>query len=159
MKFVVEETIMKNKDQIRQGITEKIVNSISVGTMPWRKPWSCGASVGFPSNFATPNKHYNGINPMLLMLAGFDSRYWGTLNAWKNQRGFYIPATEEPTNVVYYTFVDKKFGGNVVFKNGKAEKVPILRLFLCSTPNKYELWMRHGWRESLVLSWKPWLGL
>src|ERR1700744_5379896 len=56
-------------------ITERIVNLMEQGTVPWHMPWT--ASTGLPHNLVT-KKPYRGINPFLLMAAGYDSPHWLT---------------------------------------------------------------------------------
>jgi antirestriction protein ArdC len=54
-------------------ITAKILERLEAGVVPWQKPWRTEP----PCNLVS-GKPYRGINPFLLMPAGFGSRYWLT---------------------------------------------------------------------------------
>ena len=56
-------------------ITARIVELLTQGTIPWRKPW--GAVAGEPRNLVS-GKAYRGINVFLLSAAPFASSYWLT---------------------------------------------------------------------------------
>ena len=68
-----------------QEITDRIVKKLEEGTVPWHKPWS--AQGAFPKNLKT-RKEYNGINVLLLGLAGYASPYWATLKQIKSLGGW-----------------------------------------------------------------------
>ena len=56
-------------------ITKRIVGLLEQGTVPWHKPWE--VQTGLPRNLIT-KKPYRGINPFLLMAAGYESPHWLT---------------------------------------------------------------------------------
>ena len=56
-------------------ITTRIVELLQQGTIPWRKPWSLGASE--PRNLVS-GKGYRGVNVFLLSTMPFVSPYWLT---------------------------------------------------------------------------------
>ena len=59
---------------IRQKITDDIIEAISAGTPPWRKGWTSG---GLPYN-ASSGKAYSGVNLVILSMqpnAGADARF------------------------------------------------------------------------------------
>ena len=61
---------MKTQTEIRAEITNKLLESLREGRIPWRKPW---ASVGGPrtaTNFVT-SRPYSGLNVILTMLADY----------------------------------------------------------------------------------------
>jgi antirestriction protein ArdC len=61
-------------EKIYQFITERILEHLKVGTIPWRKPWNSGSA---PKNFKT-GKEYRGINVLILNSAAYGSPYWLT---------------------------------------------------------------------------------
>jgi antirestriction protein ArdC len=73
-------TVSKNKPDVYQIITDRILEALDKGTVPWRKPWR-GGSAGQPKSLAT-RKPYNGVNVWLLTMsaqaAGYMSPYWVT---------------------------------------------------------------------------------
>ena len=74
-----------NAKQIRDDITQRIVEALEAGTVPWRRPWTVSPNAkGMPRNVVS-KKPYSGVNPLLLALHsmhGFQSRWWGTFRQW-----------------------------------------------------------------------------
>ena len=62
---------MKKTDKVDvyQIITDRIIDALQNGTVPWRKPWNATGH-GFPMN-AVSKKNYRGINLMLLSMNEF----------------------------------------------------------------------------------------
>ncbi len=52
-------------------VTEKIINLLESGVVPWRRPWT---SMGLPRNLVT-GKPYRGINHFLLSASKFVSPF------------------------------------------------------------------------------------
>ena len=61
--------------QSYQVITDRIIDLLEQGTVPWRKPW--GGEEYHPKSLITDRK-YRGINAFMLAVAGFESPYWLT---------------------------------------------------------------------------------
>lgn len=82
-----------NRKEIYQHITDKIIEQLKKGTIPWRKPWR----QGLPSNYIT-RKPYNGINRLSLLCNDYPSPYYLTYlqikqlggQVLKNQKGHLI---------------------------------------------------------------------
>lgn len=55
-------------------ITDRIVEMLKAGTVPWKKTWSQGTG-SFPKNLVS-KKEYRGINIFLLSSTGFTSPWW-----------------------------------------------------------------------------------
>lgn len=76
---------MPSQNEIRETITNTIIEALAKGTAPWRRPWSSDPCAGSPKN-AVSGKSYSGVNPLLLQIAadrhGFTSRYWATYRQW-----------------------------------------------------------------------------
>jgi antirestriction protein ArdC len=88
--LVAGETQMATQQQIRDQITAQIVDALSKGTVPWRKPWRSDKNAGHPAN-SVSGKAYSGVNPLLLQLSanrhGFSSRFWATYRQWQDLGG------------------------------------------------------------------------
>ncbi len=50
-------------------ITERMLEALKAGTVPWQKPWK-GGKAGFPVNHVS-GKAYRGVNPILLGMGRF----------------------------------------------------------------------------------------
>jgi antirestriction protein ArdC len=61
-------------EQAYEIVTEKIIEKLEAGTVPWRKPWG---SANKPRNLTTGDA-YRGINTFLLNMAGYESPYFLT---------------------------------------------------------------------------------
>lgn len=77
---------MLSQNEIRQQITNKIIEALEQGVMPWRRPWSISRNTGRPANVVS-KRAYSGINPLLLeldaMKKGFHSKWYGTYRQWQ----------------------------------------------------------------------------
>ena len=82
-------------------VTEKIINLLEQGVVPWRRPWT---SIGLPRNLVT-RKPYRGINHFLLSASKFVSPYWLTMRQ-ANQLGGCVRKGEESTIVVFWKVED-----------------------------------------------------
>ena len=62
-------------------VTDKIINLLEQGIVPWRRPWTGG---GLPRNVVS-KKPYRGINHFLLSASKYVQPYWLTMRsrAWK----------------------------------------------------------------------------
>ena len=64
-----------------QEITDKIVQALEAGTVPWEKPWRTSGALATPHNPLSGTR-YRGINPVLLWMAqlehGYASAQWAT---------------------------------------------------------------------------------
>ena len=69
-------------NKVYQVITDRIIEKLKEGIVPWRKPWAGG----FPKNIVS-NKEYRGINIFLLNIQEFSSPYWLTFNQAKKLGG------------------------------------------------------------------------
>lgn len=129
-------TITKRKTtlEIRQDITQRMVQAIEDDVIPWRQPWSASSNTGFPCNFRS-KRHYHGINPLLLifsaMAQGFQSKFWGSEDAWLEKTGAEVRPDQIPTHVILFTLIPKRDEKGKKTKNKKGEDVlvPLLREF------------------------------
>ena len=56
-------------------VTEKIINLLEQGIVPWRRPWT---SAGLPRNLVS-KRPYNGINYFLLSASKYVASFWLTM--------------------------------------------------------------------------------
>jgi antirestriction protein ArdC len=122
---------------VYQIITERIIEKLESGTVPWHKPWR---SISAPQNLVS-KKHYRGINVWLLTMQGYASPYWATLRQI-NQLGGQVRKGEKSMPVVFWRiYVD-----GIEVKPGEAEPEAqeaegqgrrrfVLRYFRFSIPN------------------------
>lgn len=92
----------KPKRDVEAEVTERVIEALESGTVPWRQPWT--ASGILPTSVAS-NKPYRGINAMLLamtaLMRGYDSPYWMTYNQ-AAERGGNVIKGEHGTQVVFW---------------------------------------------------------
>ncbi len=106
----------KSTKDIQAEITNKIVESLKSGTIPWRKPWSSSPNGGAPANVIS-GKKYRGINPLILSLHqeafGFTNRWYATFNQWRDlgasvmRRPDPVKPGEWGAAIIYYAPIKK----------------------------------------------------
>ncbi len=103
-------------------VTEKVLDAMAKGTLPWRKGWDANAVR--PCN-AESLRQYSGGNMFLLSMLPFAVPAFLTFNQIK-KAGATIKAGEEKKHypVFYWKWLEKKND------DGKIEKIPMLRYFL-----------------------------
>jgi antirestriction protein ArdC len=104
-------------NKVYEIITEKVVDALKAGVVPWRKPWNVTGHRNMISK-----KEYRGINPFLLDFKGHKSPFWMTYNQAKACGGN-VKKGEKGTMVVFWKML-KKDNGNGVEKN-----IPLLRYY------------------------------
>jgi antirestriction protein ArdC len=82
-------------------VTDKIINLLEQGVVPWRRPWS---STGLPRNLVS-KKPYKGINHFLLSASKYVSPFWLTMRQ-ANELGGHVRKGEESTIVVFWKVDD-----------------------------------------------------
>lgn len=120
---------MLTQNEIRQNITNTIIESLKKGKIPWRKPWTAINGPRTPANFVT-KRRYSGINIPILWAAsqerGYDVDYYATFNQWKSI-GASVKKGEKAVHVVLFKPVKK----TVTNEDGteRLEQFPIMRVF------------------------------
>ena len=66
--------MINQKFDIYTMVTEKIIDGLNAGTIPWRRTWKGGAA---PMNYKT-KKPYKGVNRLLLSLTPYEQPYFLT---------------------------------------------------------------------------------
>ena len=84
-------------------VTEKIVNLLEQGVVPWRRPWT---STGLPRNLVS-KKPYKGVNYFLLSATKYVSPFWLTYRQATELRG-HVRKGEESTIVIFWKVEDSK---------------------------------------------------
>ncbi len=119
---------MQTQTEIRSSITNRIVEALKAGVVPWRKPWSeVPDPVRLPTNFQS-KKAYGGINICSLFLTqhekGYPISYWASFKQWRDA-GAFVRKGEKATQIVFYRQVKK----SVEQENGEKKVVsfPIMR--------------------------------
>lgn len=79
-------------------VTEKIVESLKAGVVPWRKPWR--EHLALPMNLVS-GKPYRGINVFLLGLTPYTDHRWLTFKQVQERRG-HVRQGEKGTLVVFW---------------------------------------------------------
>jgi len=83
-------------NSIYQIITDKIINKLEQGVVPWQKTWKNE----MPKNFVS-NIPYKGINTLLLGLQDYESSYWLSFLQVKELSGW-VKKGEQSTMVVFW---------------------------------------------------------
>lgn len=90
---------------VYQIITDRLIEIMEQGVIPWRKPWNSGHETG-PLNLIS-KKHYQGINCFLLSCHSFDSPYWLTYNQALSLGGN-VRRGEKGTPVIFWKLYNKE---------------------------------------------------
>jgi len=102
-------------------VTDRIIELLEAGTIPWRKPWT---EQGLPQNLIS-KRYYRGINLMLLNSLDFHSNLFLT---WKQLKTISasVKKGEKGTLVVFRKMIEQE-----VEKNGKTsiESRSVLRYY------------------------------
>ena len=87
-----------------QRVTDDIIKQLEEGTVPWTKPWKCGARGGLLPFNAASNRSYSGINIPILWAAaharGYPTHGWLTYKQ-AQAAGAQVRAGEKSTTVVF----------------------------------------------------------
>lgn len=97
-----------------QVITEKIIEQLEKGVVPWRKPWR----TILPQNLIS-RKEYRGINSILLNSLPFENPYFLTFKQARDLGGF-VRRGEKGLPVVFWQFIEDE---------ETKEKFPFLRYY------------------------------
>lgn len=84
-------------------ITEKVMDKLKDGDIPWHKPW---IGDGWPKSLAS-KKEYRGINVFLLACQNYASPYWLTYNQCKKLGGN-VRKGEKSTMIVFWKQIKVK---------------------------------------------------
>jgi antirestriction protein ArdC len=105
-----------------QIVTDRICKALEGGVCPWRKPWEANSTL--PQNFNS-KRRYNGMNLLILAMAGFGSPYWLTFNQVKKMGGN-VKKGEKATPVTFWKIIESKTETD---NKGKPKKIFFLKYF------------------------------
>lgn len=108
---------------VRQQITDKIVNLIETGGMERLKRWTREAANGMPVN-ANTGKAYSGANVLILWFAAMEAGY--SVQKWLTYKqaaamGGQVRKGEKSVLCAYWSMVDKKEAANDSGEDGKGQ--------------------------------------
>lgn len=84
-------------NKVYQIITDRIIESLKDGKVPWHRPWTGG---GTPCN-AVSKKPYRGVNVFMTAMAGYSSPYWMTFNQCRDMGGM-VRKGEKSTPIIFW---------------------------------------------------------
>lgn len=87
---------------IYQMVTDRILEKLKQGLVPWRMPWSAEGLA--PANLIS-KRPYRGINTLMLGMSGYGSPWWLTRKQIQ-QLGGHINKGEKCTPVIFWRWVD-----------------------------------------------------
>lgn len=98
----------KAKRDVAQDVTDRIIESLEAGVVPWRRPWKAIGGVARNLNSGRP---YRGINVLLTALTSMSKGYadnrWATFNGLKRAGGS-VRKGEKGTLVILWKPIEKK---------------------------------------------------
>ena len=103
-------------------ITNKIIERLEHGTVPWHQPWS----TELPKNLAS-KREYRGINVFVLGSTGYANPYWLTYKQAK-QLGGHIRKGEKSSPVVFWKWLERE-QENPDTGEKEAKNIPLLRYY------------------------------
>ena len=107
---------------IYQSITDRFLEQLKKGTVPWQQPWtSCVQNI-------VSRKPYRGINAFTLGMTDRTSPFWLTFKQALDLGG-HVRKGEKSLPVIYYKLLDKRdnAGSPVVREDGKPDRIPFVR--------------------------------
>lgn len=102
---------MKNRRDIEQEITDKVIEQLESGTAPWQKSW---ASIGGLALRET-GQPYRGFNQFILSMSGFANPYWLTYKK-AEELGGKVRKGEKGTHVCFFGIGKDKKDDTKTFK-------------------------------------------
>lgn len=110
----------KQKIDVHQEVTNRIIEQLEAGTRPWTKSWAGGIS---QLPLRSTGEQYRGINTILLMMAGYGNPHWMTYKQ-AEALGGQVRTGEKGTKVVFFKMLpvtDKR--------TGEDRNVPLIRQY------------------------------
>ena len=130
---------MPSQHEIRESITQQIIDALTQGTTPWRRPWRQSKNAGLPTNVSS-KRRYTGVNPLILEVSrirkGLQSKWWATYRQWQ-QLGTHVRRGEKGTQIIFFKpiVVEKSKDAN----GDQVEKtIPLLRTFTVFNADQVE---------------------
>ena len=105
------------KLDIYEKVTNRVIESLEQGVVPWKKPWTV-----LPPQNLNSKRRYSGLNVFLLSLSPYKSPYWCTFKGAKAAGGS-VKKGEKGTTVIFWRILEVD---DPQAKGGK-KKIPLLR--------------------------------
>jgi antirestriction protein ArdC len=107
---------------IYQSITDRFVEQLKNGTVPWQQPWTNRVQ-----NIIS-RKPYRGINAFMLGMSDRTSPFWLTFKQALDLGG-HVKKGEKSLAVIYYKILEKRdSAGNVkIREDGRPDRTPFVR--------------------------------
>lgn len=90
------------KNDVYEKVTDKIIEALENGTVPWQIPWNNRK----PQNFIS-KKPYRGFNSLLLSITEHSSPYWMTYKQAVSEGG-QVRKGEKATMIIFWKFLETK---------------------------------------------------
>lgn len=97
---------MSRNEQIFKVITQKILEKMNQGIVPWHKPWKEYSNGNLPRNGVT-GRNYSGINLFLSFMNEYSSKEYFTFKQIKDLKGV-IKKGEEGNLIVFWNWITPK---------------------------------------------------
>jgi antirestriction protein ArdC len=115
----------RTREDIEREVTERILESLRDGTVPWARPWSTAGLL--PTSVAS-GRPYRGINTLILGLTALEHDYgsplWLTYKQ-ASERGGHIRKGEHGTAVIFW----KRLRVADRDHEGETKVIPLMRTF------------------------------
>lgn len=133
-----------------QRVTDKLLELLEGGTIPWKKGWQSEYQGGPPISWNT-KKQYRGSNYFLLRCAPYSSNGWVTFKQAKAMGGN-IRKGSKAWPCVFWKFIQgkDKDGKVVIGENGKPKQIPMLKSY-----SIFNLEQTEGIEIPKAPDWKP----
>ena len=95
---------MSIENKVYQQVTDKIIEQLEAGAIPWVKPWNANSSA---DKNVISKKEYNGINRLILGMSGYTNSIWGSFKQWQ-ELGGNVAKGEKGTMIVFYSPIVKE---------------------------------------------------
>jgi antirestriction protein ArdC len=112
---------MKEKIDVYQIITDRIIAMLEEGKIPWQKPWKSDANA--PKNLVS-KKPYRGLNVFVLAASRYGSPYWVTFKQAAALGGT-VKKGEKATPVLFWNWREVDDADSVTGK----KRIPLLRYY------------------------------
>lgn len=92
---------MREKTTVYDVITNRIIQELETGVVPWRKTWN-GKQSGMPKNLIS-ERPYRGINVLLTWGQGYQDQRWVTFNQLQKIPGGKVIKGERSTPILFWS--------------------------------------------------------
>lgn len=114
----------KQKTDVCQLVTDRIIEALEQGVIPWRKTWN---GVPYAQNYVS-KRAYSGINALLTNLSPYDVPYFITLKQ-ANQLGGKVRKGSKSIPIIYWKVIYKDQDGHTVPEKESEERTDLQKLF------------------------------